>query len=86
MSIEVIGCSGCSAFTDILSESPFFRTRLANNPASVRVLERLDLELVWQGASSTAPSGPDDTTHLERLVFADRPLDDAMLAEVIALG
>jgi RimJ/RimL family protein N-acetyltransferase len=59
---------------------------LANNPASIRVLERLDLELVWRGASSAAPSGPDDTTHLERLVFADRPLDAAMLDEVIALG
>jgi RimJ/RimL family protein N-acetyltransferase len=59
---------------------------LANNPASVRVLERLDLELVWQGASSTAPSGPDDTTHLERMVFADRPLDAELLGAVIALG
>lgn len=59
---------------------------LANNLASIRVLERLDLELVWQGASSSAPSGPDDTTHLERLVFADRPLDDATLEAVVALG
>ena len=59
---------------------------LANNPASIRVLERLDLELVWQGDSSAGPTGPDDTTHLERLVFADRPLDEAMLREVIALG
>ena len=42
--------------------------------------------LVWQGASSAAPSGPDDTTSLERLIFADRPLDDQTLEAVIALG
>lgn len=59
---------------------------LAANAASVRVLERLGLELVWRGASSSEPTGPDDTTHLERLVFADRPLDDATLEAVIALG
>lgn len=67
-------------------DAPVTARVLANNPASIRVLERLDLELVWQGASTAAPSGPDDTTHLARLVFADRPLDDATLAEVIALG
>ena len=59
---------------------------LANNPASVRVLERLGLDLVWQGRSSDAPSAADDTTHLERLVFADRPVDDDTLRAVIALG
>lgn len=59
---------------------------LAANAASVRVLERIGLELVWRGASSSEPAGPDDTTHLERLIFADRPLDGATLEAVIALG
>lgn len=59
---------------------------LAGNTASVRVLERLGLDLAWSGASSDAPAGPDDTTHLERLVFADRALDDETLEAVIALG
>lgn len=59
---------------------------LAANAASVRVLERLGLDLVWQGATSAEPAGPDDTSHLERLVFADRSLDDATLQAVIALG
>jgi hypothetical protein len=59
---------------------------LAANPASVRVLERLELELVWRGASSAAPTGPADTTHLDRLIFADRVLDDDTLDAVIALG
>ena len=67
-------------------ETPVTARALANNPASIRVLERLDLELVWRGASGAAPSGPDDTTHLERLVFSDRPLDDETLEAVIALG
>jgi RimJ/RimL family protein N-acetyltransferase len=67
-------------------EIPVTARVLANNPASIRVLERLDLELVWQGASRAAPAGPDDTTHLERLVFSDRPLDDETLEAVIALG
>lgn len=67
-------------------EAPVTARVLAGNPASVRVLERLELDLVWQGASSAAPSGADDTTHLERLIFADRPLDDETLEAVIALG
>jgi ribosomal-protein-alanine N-acetyltransferase len=50
------------------------------------VLERLGLELAWSGASSAAPAHPDDTTHLERLVFADRPLQRGLLEAVIALG
>ncbi len=66
-------------------ETPVTARVLASNPGSVRVLERLDLELVWRGTSSEAPAGPDDTTHLERLVFADRPLSDETLDAVIAL-
>lgn len=67
-------------------EAPVTARVLASNPASVRVLERLDLELVWSGISSTAPASADDTTHLERLVFADRSLADETLQAVIALG
>ncbi|MFF2372747.1 GNAT family N-acetyltransferase [Agromyces sp. NPDC058110] len=74
------------AARDTRPEAPVTARVLANNPASIRVLERLDLDLVWQGASSVAPASPDDTTHLERLVFADRPLDDATRDAVIALG
>jgi [ribosomal protein S5]-alanine N-acetyltransferase len=74
------------AARDAEPDAPVTARVLANNPASIRVLERLDLELVWRGASSAAPSGPDDTTHLERLVFADRPLDTATLEAVVALG
>jgi RimJ/RimL family protein N-acetyltransferase len=38
------------------------------------------------GAASIEAARAADTTHLERLVFADRPLDDEMLGAVIALG
>ena len=67
-------------------ETPVTARVLAVNPASVRVLERLGLDLVWSGVSSAAPAGPDDTTHLERMIFADRALDDETLQAVIALG
>jgi len=67
-------------------EAPVTARVLAANTASVRVLERLDLELVWRGASGSTPTSPDDTTHLERLIFADRALDDDTLDAVIALG
>lgn len=67
-------------------DTPVTARVLANNPSSVRVLERLGLELAWRGASGAAPVAPDDTTHLERLVFADRPLDGETLDAVIALG
>jgi [ribosomal protein S5]-alanine N-acetyltransferase len=67
-------------------ESPVTARVLAANTSSVRVLERLELELVWRGASSAAPTGPDDTRHLDRLIFADRVLDHDTLDAVIALG
>ncbi|WP_170298387.1 GNAT family N-acetyltransferase [Agromyces allii] len=66
-------------------DAPVTARALANNPASVRVLERLGLRLLWRGASSAAPSAA-VTTHLERVVFADRELDAETLEAVIALG
>jgi ribosomal-protein-alanine N-acetyltransferase len=74
------------AATEAAPDAPITARVLANNPASIRVLERSGLELAWRGASSLESSGDDDTTHLERLVFADRALDDEVLEAVIALG
>lgn len=60
---------------------------LAENGASIRVLERVGLQLIWRGRSASEPDGADgSTTHLERLIFADRQLDDDTLDAVIALG
>lgn len=65
---------------------------LAGNPASVRVLERIGLTLVWRGngvpdSDASSPSSERaDTTALERLIFADRPLTPELLATIIRLG
>ena len=67
-------------------EVPVTARVLATNSASVRVLERLDVELVWRGLSADAPAYRGDTAHLERLIFADRSIDAATLDAVIALG
>jgi [ribosomal protein S5]-alanine N-acetyltransferase len=67
-------------------ETPVTARVLARNTASVRVLERLGLDLVWSGVSNAVPAGPADTTHLERHVYADRTLGDETLQAVIALG
>jgi len=75
-----------AAARSIRPDTPVTARVLASNRASVRVLERLGLELVWSGVSSDLPAGPDNTTHLERHVYADRALDDETLQAVIALG
>ena len=76
------------------SSYPVTARALARNPASVRVLERIGLTLVWRGqgvaeaparGTVTAPGRP-DTTALERLIFADRPLAPELLAAIIRLG
>lgn len=58
---------------------------LGDNAASIRVLERIGLQRVWQGRSAPAPDGT-GTTHLDRVIFADRALDADTLDAVIALG
>jgi [ribosomal protein S5]-alanine N-acetyltransferase len=64
---------------------PVTARALANNPASFRVLERIGLRQLWRGASEKV-TAINSTTHLERVVYADRPLDEAALEAVIALG
>ncbi|MGI9823813.1 GNAT family N-acetyltransferase [Agromyces sp. Marseille-Q5079] len=75
-----------AAATEAAPDAPVTARVLANNPASIRVLERLGLDLAWRGTSSDEPADAHDTTHLERLVFTDRALDDDLLEAVIALG
>ncbi|WP_158551780.1 GNAT family N-acetyltransferase [Agromyces sp. PvR057] len=67
-------------------DAPVTARVFATNPVSIRVLERLGLDLAWRGSSGAEPLGGGDTTHLERLVFTDRDLDDELLDAVIALG
>jgi len=74
------------------SSYPVTARALAGNPASVRVLERIGLTLVWRGngaadAEAGSPSSERaDTVSLERLIFADRPLTPELLAAIIRLG
>ena len=74
------------------SPYPVTARALAGNPASVRVLERIGLTLVWRGSGvpDTDAHSPSPehaaTTALERLIFADRPLAPELLAAIIRLG
>ncbi|HET8780350.1 MAG TPA: GNAT family N-acetyltransferase [Agromyces sp.] len=64
---------------------PVTARALANNPASFRVLQRIGLRQLWRGASEKIATIK-STAHLERVVYADRPLDEATLEAVVALG
>ena len=74
------------------SSYPVTARALARNPASVRVLERIGLTLVWRGSGvpDTDAHSPSPehaaTTALERLIFAYRPLAPERLAAIIRLG
>ncbi|MFF2271129.1 GNAT family N-acetyltransferase [Agromyces sp. NPDC058136] len=57
---------------------------LVGNPASIRVLERLGLELRWSGGGTGG--GSTGAAALERRIYADRALDDEQLRALIALG
>ncbi|MFF2277321.1 GNAT family N-acetyltransferase [Agromyces sp. NPDC058126] len=63
---------------------------LVANPASVKVLERLDLELRWSGGGTVADEvttgAASPSSALARRIYADRPLDDEQLRALIALG
>lgn len=74
------------AAVEAVPDAPVTARVLVNNPASIRVLERVGLGVAWRGSSAPEASGADDTRHLERLVFTDRALDDEVLEAVIALG
>lgn len=73
-------------------ELPVTARVLVGNPASIRVLERLGLELRWSGGELAAelpapgPVGADDTRVLARRIYADRRLTGEQLAALIALG
>jgi RimJ/RimL family protein N-acetyltransferase len=76
------------------SPLPVTARALANNPASLRVLEHIGLTRVWSGSGLPHPdAGAGDGGHtvpasaaLERVIFADRPLDPGLLAAIIRLG
>lgn len=67
-------------------ERPVTARVLAGNPASIRVLERLGLELRWSGGDDAESGDSGGAPSLARRIYADRPLDDVQLRAVIALG
>lgn len=64
-------------------ELPVTARALTRNPASWRTLERIGLELIWEG---DAPADYPLTSGLQRRVYADRPLSPELLSQLIALG
>ncbi|RXZ46683.1 N-acetyltransferase [Agromyces fucosus] len=74
-------------------DTPVTARVLGDNAASIRVIERIGLELQWRGRAARLggsddehSSTPGTTTHLDRVIYADRALGDEMLDAVIALG
>ena len=63
------------------SQLPVIAYLLEHNAESKGRAERSGLSLVWRGADAHNPD-PDAV----RLVYADRPVDDELLARVTALG
>ncbi|WP_423919512.1 GNAT family N-acetyltransferase [Frigoribacterium sp. 2-23] len=61
---------------------PVTARALSNNQASVRVMQRAGLQIVWQGTSHHEV----ETAGLDRVVASDRPLDAETLERLIALG
>ncbi|MDR1387176.1 MAG: GNAT family N-acetyltransferase [Propionibacteriaceae bacterium] len=56
---------------------------LESNQASWRVMDKIGLTLVWQGDS---PVQNGSTAGPPRRVYADRPLDQSLLDQLVALG
>lgn len=75
------------------SADPVTARAMTNNPASIRVLDRVGLTLAWRGATPTADGSPHPdpltlppTVGRDRVVYSDRALPPALLDAVIALG
>ena len=67
--------------------TPVTARALSTNLASIRVLERIGLTIRWRGRSTEGEStDPDDTQGMERVIAADRALDETLLASLIDLG
>lgn len=66
-----ISRAAVAAGAAIAPDVPITARVLSNNPASVAVLEKLGLALVWEGASASAGVGSGPAAPLRR-VYADR--------------
>lgn len=68
-------------------DTPVSARALSANPASIRVLTRIGLKIIWRGRSTEcAVADPQDTRGIERVITADRDLDPELLTGLIDLG
>jgi len=75
--------AGMAAAKKVDPDIPITARVLERNPASWHVLDKTGMTVIWQGDD---PSDDPLTTGLPRRVYADRPLDAALLDQLIALG
>lgn len=68
---------------EIAPDIPVTARVLANNPASIRVIERLGLDLIWEGWVAASVPGPDGEEPPLRRVYSDRPLDADAYAWIV---
>lgn len=80
---EVAGAAVAAA-ADAAPHVPVTGRVLSNNPASVAVLEKIGLTLVWEGLRPGAAPAPDGTAPPTRRVYADRELTPAAVRWLVA--
>jgi len=69
-----IAVATLEAAAEVAPHVPVTGRVLANNPASVAVLEKLGFTLVWEGPRANVPAPEDGSTPPLRRVYSDRAL------------
>ncbi|MET1020270.1 MAG: GNAT family N-acetyltransferase [Microterricola sp.] len=72
-----------AAAAEAAPEVPVTARVLANNPASIRVIERLGLELLWEGHVAASVPGTDGEQPPLRRVYTDRELSPEAYAWIV---
>ena len=75
--------AGLLAAKQAQPELPVTARALGRNQAPWRVLERVGLELAWEG---TVPMHAPLTAGLDLRIYSDRPLSEGLTAQIAALG
>lgn len=79
-----IARAAVAAAADVAPQVPVTARVLSNNPASVAVLEKIGLTLVWEGLRPDAAPEPDGTAPPTRRIYADRALTPAAMRWLVA--
>ncbi|WP_285726574.1 GNAT family N-acetyltransferase [Psychromicrobium xiongbiense] len=79
--------AGLESAATIRPERPVIGRVQDKNPASIRVLERVGLDVQWRGGRvMDLPPGAPPNGDPPRRIYADRPLSAAMLSALVSLG